>query len=55
VGSIMAATTHFAGSSAAVFAAMEHLTFASSIVVIASEIGGTAFVLASAVGSSIFA
>jgi hypothetical protein len=55
VCSITAATAHFASSSAVVFAATEHLTFASSIVAVASKIGGTAFVSASAVGSSILA
>jgi hypothetical protein len=39
VGSAMVAATHFAGSFAAVFAAMEHLASASSIVAVASEIG----------------
>jgi hypothetical protein len=39
VGSAMATATHFAGSSVAVFAAMEHLASASSIVAVASEIG----------------
>jgi hypothetical protein len=48
----MAATTHFASSSAAVFAAMEHLASASGIVVVASEIRGVAFASASVVGSS---
>jgi hypothetical protein len=52
VGSIVAAATHFANSSATVFAATEHLASASGIVAVASEIGGTAFASASAVGSS---
>jgi hypothetical protein len=48
----MAAAAHFAGSSAVVFAAMEHLTSTSGIVVVASKIGGAAFASASVVGSS---
>jgi hypothetical protein len=52
VGSVMDAAVHFAGSSATVFAATEHLASASSIVVVASEIGGAAFASASVVGSS---
>jgi hypothetical protein len=51
-GSVMAAAAHFAGSSAVVFNAMEHLASASGIVAIASEIGGAAFASASRVGSS---
>jgi hypothetical protein len=51
----MAAITHFAGSSAALFTAMEHLASASRIVAVASEIGGAAFASASAVGSSVVA
>jgi hypothetical protein len=51
-GSITTATTHFAGSSAAVFTAMEHLASESSIVAVASEIGGAAFASAPAIGSS---
>jgi hypothetical protein len=35
-----------------VFAAIEHLASASSIVAVASKIGGAAFASASAVGSS---
>jgi hypothetical protein len=43
---------HFVSSSAAVFAATEHLTSASVIVAIASEIGSAAFASTSVVGSS---
>jgi hypothetical protein len=46
----MAAVAHLAGSSAVVFAAMEHLAFASGTVAVASKIGGTAFASASAIG-----
>jgi hypothetical protein len=49
-GSIVAAAAHFAGSTAMVFTAMEHLAFASGIVVVASKIGGAAFASASVVG-----
>jgi hypothetical protein len=52
VGSITAATAHLVGSSAAMFAAREHLVSASGIVIVASEIGGAAFALASAFDSS---
>jgi hypothetical protein len=52
MGSAVAATAHFAGSSAMVFTTMECLSSASSIVAVASEIGGAAFPSASAVGSS---
>jgi hypothetical protein len=37
---IVAAATHLVGSSAVMFAAMEHLVSASGTVVVASEIGG---------------
>jgi hypothetical protein len=50
--SATAAAAHFADSSAAVFAATEHLASASGIVVVASEIGGIAFASASVIGSS---
>jgi hypothetical protein len=43
VGFAAAAVAHFAGSSAAVFTVTEHLASTSGIVVIASQIGGTAF------------
>jgi hypothetical protein len=52
VGSIVASAAHLAGSSAMVFAAMEHLASAFGNVVVASKIGGTAFASASAVSSS---
>jgi hypothetical protein len=42
VGSIAGAAAHFAGSSAAVFTAMEHLASASGIVAVASKIGSAA-------------
>jgi hypothetical protein len=45
----VAVATHFAGSSAMVFATTEHLASASRIVAVASEIGGAAFASASAV------
>jgi hypothetical protein len=51
-GSVVAASTHFVGSSAVMFATMEHLVSASSTVGIASEIGGVVFALASTFGSS---
>jgi hypothetical protein len=49
------AATHLVSSSAAVFASTEHLVSTSSTVVVASEIGGTAFASASAFGSSTLA
>jgi hypothetical protein len=52
VGFATAAVEHFVGSSAAVFTAIEHLTSASVIVAIASEIGSAAFASVSAVCSS---
>jgi hypothetical protein len=55
VGSVAAAAVHFAGSSATVFAATEHLASATGIVAIASEIGGAAFASASAVDSPMMA
>jgi hypothetical protein len=48
----MAAATNLVGSSAVMFAAIEHLVSASSAVAVASEIGGTVFALVSAFGSS---
>jgi hypothetical protein len=53
--SMTATAIHFVGSSAMVFAAMEHLAFVSGIVAVASEIGGAAFALTSMVGSSVMA
>jgi hypothetical protein len=55
VGSVMAVAAHLVGSSAAVFAAMEYLVSASGTVVVASEIGGTAFASVSIFGSSVVA
>jgi hypothetical protein len=49
---VMAAAVHLDGSSAMMFAATEHLVSATGTVAVASEIGGAAFVLASAFGSS---
>jgi hypothetical protein len=54
-GSVMAVAAHLVGSSAAVFAAMEHLVSASGTVVVASKIGGTAFASVSIFGSSVVA
>jgi hypothetical protein len=51
----MTAAAHFAGSSATVFAATEHLSSASGIVDVASKIGGATFASASMVGSSVVA
>jgi hypothetical protein len=55
VNSVAVAATHFASLSVVVFTTMEHLASASGIMVFASEIGGAAFTLASAVGSSVVA
>jgi hypothetical protein len=52
---VVAATAHLVGSSAVMFAAMEHLVSTSGTVAVASEIGGTAFALVSAFGSSAMA
>jgi hypothetical protein len=51
----VAAAAHLAGSSTMVFAAMEHLAFASGIVAVASEIGGAVFASASVISSSVVA
>jgi hypothetical protein len=51
----MAAITRFVGSSAVMFAAMEHLVSESSTMAVASEIGGAAFASASAFSSSVVA
>jgi hypothetical protein len=51
----VAAAAPLAGSSAAVFAATEHLVSASGTVAVGSEIGGAAFASASAFGSSVVA
>jgi hypothetical protein len=55
VASIVAASVHPSGSAAVMFAAMEHLASASGTVAVASEIGGAAFVSASAFDSSVVA
>jgi hypothetical protein len=55
VVSIMAAAAHLIGSSAVMFATMEHLVSASGTMAIASEIGGAAFASVSAFGSSVVA
>jgi hypothetical protein len=52
VVSVMAAAAHLVGSSAVMFAVMEHLVSASSTRAVASEIGGTVFASISAFGSS---
>jgi hypothetical protein len=54
-GFVMAAVVHPVGSSAVMFAAMEHLVSASSTVVIASEIGSATFSSVSAFSSSAMA
>jgi hypothetical protein len=51
-GSIVAAAAHLVGSSAVMFAAMEHLVSASSTVAVAYEIGGAAFASVSVFDSS---
>jgi hypothetical protein len=50
--SVVAAAVHPGGSSAVMFAAMEHLVSASGTATVASEIGGAAFASASAFDSS---
>jgi hypothetical protein len=55
VVSVVAAAAHLVGSSAVMFAAMEHLVSASGTVAVASEIGGTAFASVSAFDSSVVA
>jgi hypothetical protein len=52
VVSIVAAAAHLIGSSAVMFAAMEHMVSASCTVAIASKIGGAAFASVSVFGSS---
>jgi hypothetical protein len=52
VVSIVAAAVHLVGSSTVMFALMEHLVSASGTMAVASEIGGAAFALVSAFGSS---
>jgi hypothetical protein len=51
----MATAAHLVGSFVVMFAATEHLVSASSIVVVASEIGGAAFASASTFGASVVA
>jgi hypothetical protein len=55
MGSVAAAAAHLVDSSAVVLATMEHLVSASGTVVVASEIGGTAFASVSVFGSSMVA
>jgi hypothetical protein len=55
VVSVVAAAAHLVGSSAVMFAVMEHLVSTSGTVAVASEIGGTAFASVSAFGSSVVA
>jgi hypothetical protein len=50
-GSVVAATAHFAGSSAAVFVATDYLASASGIVAVAPKMGGDAFASASTTSS----
>jgi hypothetical protein len=52
VVSVVAAVAHPVGSSAVMFAAMEHLVSASGTVAVASKIGGAAFASISMFGSS---
>jgi hypothetical protein len=55
VVSVVAVVVHPGGSSAVMFAAMEHLVSASGTAVVASEIGGAAFASASTFDSSVVA
>jgi hypothetical protein len=55
VVSVVPAAPHHVGSSAVMFAAMEHLVSASGTVAVASKIGGAAFASVSAFGSSAMA
>jgi hypothetical protein len=52
VVSVVAAVAHPVGSSAVMFAAMEHLVSASGTMVVTPEIWGDAFASVSAFGSS---
>jgi hypothetical protein len=52
VAFVMATSVHPSGSAAVIFTATEHLTSASGTAVVASEIEGAAFALASAFDSS---
>jgi hypothetical protein len=49
---VVATAVHAGGSSAVMFAAMEHLVSTSGTVAVAFAIGGAAFASASAFGSS---
>jgi hypothetical protein len=55
VGSVEAASVRLGGSAAGMLTVAEHLASASGTVAVASEIGGTASVLASACDSSLVA
>jgi hypothetical protein len=55
VVSVVAAAVHPGGSSTVMFTVMEHLVSASGTMAVAFEIGGAAFALASAFGSSVVA
>jgi hypothetical protein len=52
VASFVAASVHSGGSAAVMFAATEHLTFASGTATVASEIRGAAIASTSACDSS---
>jgi hypothetical protein len=52
VVSIVAAAEHLVGSSAVMFAAMEHLVSTPGTMAVVSEIGGAAFASVSAFSSS---
>jgi hypothetical protein len=52
VASVVVASVHPGSSAAMMFAAMEHLAFASGTAVVASKIGGVVFALASTFDSS---
>jgi hypothetical protein len=52
VVTVVAAAAHHVGSSAVMFAAMEHLVFASGTVAVAYKIGGAAFASVSVFDSS---
>jgi hypothetical protein len=55
VVSVVAVAAHLVGSSAVMFAAMEHLVPAFGTVAVASKIGGAAFASVSVFGSSVVA
>jgi hypothetical protein len=52
VASVVATSVHLGGSATVMFAAKEHLAFASGTAAVASEIGGAAIASASACDSS---